>query len=207
MNRRKIFFLASIFLSLLLSPAGQALEKPENSPGLEDEIFESPPQEISYSLVQDLPNARAIRRHAHKKSEAQWAGGRFQFQEAPGVADISASESYVVGGTAHEAIVVQTQPGYETTLIFHRTPPGKKLKVFLGLPDIAFKNEKPAQVTLEAWIGQKKILETQVDKKGWRQEQIDLNLPYLLQRSFALTFRITSADSLAMTVLLYGYID
>ena len=195
------------FFVLLLAPPVRAGLTSESAPGIEEEIFEPPTREIAYSLVKDLANARAIRRQGQKKSQAQWNGSRFQFQEAPGVSDIFTTENYVVGGSTHEAVALQIQLGYDVTLIFPRVPPGQKLKIFFAMPDIAFRGEKFSPVTMEAWIGQKKILETPISKKGWLQEQVDLDLAFLLQRNYALTFKFTSADTQTATVLIYGSID
>ena len=208
MNPSKIWF--PIFLStLFLFPVlGGAEEKPEVASGLSEEVLEGPPSpEITYSFTQSLPEARVIRHRDHKKSEAEWKEGHFRFIEAPGIADVYVAENFIVTGSVREAIAIQIQPGFDTTLIFSRVPPGKGLKIFLAIPDYALKKEKAVPADFEIWIGKKKILDTQVSAKGWKQERADLGLPFLLQRSYVFTVKAHSTDAESKTVLFYGYIE
>ena len=207
MNFKKIwlfFFLSFLFLTFV---SGWAEEDPETEVPAGEAFEGPPPQEIGYSFVQNLPEARVVRYRNQKKSEAQWLGNRFRFPEAAGTADVFVAENFVVNGSLHEAIAVSLQPGFDTSLLFTHVPAGKRLKLFVAFPDFGLKKEKVVPAEVEVWIGQKKILETQVSTKGWKQEQVDLFLPFLLQRSYGFTIRLRSSDTEPKTVLLYGYLE
>ncbi len=164
-------------------------------------------QHVIYSFLQAFPQARAIRYPKFDKTEGRWVEDHFEFPDAPGQSDIFTGKNFEVNAAVREAIAFRIQPDVASNLIFTRVPPGRKLKVFLAMPDFAFRKEKLSPIQFEAWIGGKKILTTEVQTKGWRQEEADLTLPFLLQRNYIVSFKVYSPTQEETILLFQGTIE
>ncbi len=199
-----IFFLfLSLFQPAILTEAQEAWEtRPQDKQELA-----AAKQKVVYSFLDVFPQARAIRYPKFGKTEGSWVEDHFEFSDAPGLSDIFIGRNFEVNATVHESIAWKIQPDVASNLIFTRVPPGRKLKLFLAMPDIAFKKEKVWPIQLEAWIGGKKILESEIQAKGWRQEEVDLTVPFLLQRSYVVSFKVYSTAKEETLLLFRGSIE
>lgn len=209
-----ILFLISPFIKGGIADEVQTNEqKPKAAPpaGTEApstlEVEESPPEDVVFSLIHAFPEAHAERRKKGKVIQANWDQTGFIFEDSPLGAEITLSSDKLVDRKAREAISFTIASGYEASLIFQDVPPGHSLKVFYSWADEAFVGRKPAFAHVEILIGRKTVFEVQTNTKGWKQQAIDLTLPYLLQRHYALSFKVRSVDSLPNKFLLYGYIE
>ena len=204
MNFFLIPFLSAILL-LLQIPVTPPSQDPWS--GESEETPEEAPQAVVYSFLQAFPEAQAARSRGVRKAKGQWTGDRFTFQNAAGLGDISVTMNTPVAGRSGESILFQLEPGVESQLIFSRVPPARNLKVFLAMPDSDFQKEKPSPIGFEVWVGGKKVFETEVTRKGWKEEDLDLTLPFLLQRNLVVTFKVRTVDSHQRSILFRGYLE
>lgn len=202
------FFLIP-FLSSMLFLFQVSVTPPSQDPwsAESEEAPEEAPQAVVYSFLQAFPEARAVRSHGARKAKGQWTGDRFVFQNAAELGDISRTLNTPVAGRSGESILFQLEAGVESQLIFSRVPPARKLKVFLAIPDSDLQKEKPAPIGFEVRVGGKKVFETEVTGKGWNEKNLDLTLPFLLQRNFVVTFKVRSVDSHQRSLLFRGYLE
>lgn len=185
--------------------ARQPMEEEEN-----EGMNEAPPGEVIFSILPAFPEANVQRRKKWRWLKGWWDEKGFKFEDSP----IPGPQVFIdnatpVNGRVREAILVQLEPGSETTVSFTRVPPGRILRVLWALPDSSFEGEEKigGHVKVGVSIGQKNVFETQISTKGWKENLIDLALPRLLGRAYVLTFTIRSVDSHWKSLLFYGYIE
>lgn len=201
-----IFTACLMFLSMFQAPELQAQEAWEMRPQ-EKQNLASPKEKAIYSFMEVFPTARAIRYPKLGKTEGQWVEDHFEFPDAPGLSDIFMAKNFEVNGMIREAMAFKIQPDVATNLIFTHVPAGRKLKLLLALPDFTAKKEKIPSVQFEAWIGGKQIFTTEIQTKGWRQESVDLTLPYLLERSYVVSFKVYSVAKEETILLFQPFIE
>ena len=190
-------FLLILVLTLLSPGPGRAGEKG------------GPPQEILYSFLDHLSEARAVRQSMGQPDyEGEWLGNRFRFSGLPDSADITVNDQVIVGEKARPAIQFNALAKLESTLTFPKVAPGKRLHIFYGLADSAFeKGQAVAPVEFEIWLGKKRVLETRVSSKGWNERTINLTIPHLLHRNFRFAFSVRMAGERTQKFLVYGYLE
>ena len=198
-RRSKRFLSFLLVLGLTLFPPGPA--RPE--------MKEGPPQEILYSFLDHLSEARAVRQSMGQPGfDGEWLGNRFRFIGLPDSADITVNDQIVVGEKTRPAIQFNALAKLESTLTFPKVAPGKRLHVFYGLADSAFeKDQAVAPVQFEIWLGKKRLLETRVSSKGWNERAIDLTIPRLLHRNFRYVFSVRMAGERTQKFVVYGYLE
>jgi len=168
-----------------------------------------PPGEILYSFLQAFPRAQAQRRRRGKNVRAWWLERGFQFEDsAAGAIDIFVSEDAVAGAVVRQAIAFNLVAGEESELIYSEVPPGRRIHLYFALPDGSFPLTRAgAPVLFEVLIGTKSIFEAELSTRGWKEKTIDLTLPFLLQRSYRLTFRVRTVDKQWKTFVFHGYVE
>ena len=167
----------------------------------------SPPPSVVYSFLEALPRAQASWKGAGKTLAGVWEEDRFRFEGQAGVTDIFATDAALVEGKPRLAIWLQPYDDLEATLTFSDLPPGRQLHLFYALPDPVFQQAKLIPVYLEVWIGQKKLFETRVNSKGWKEKTVDLTLPFLLQRRFLIRVKVWAAEKQSSSFIFYARIE
>jgi hypothetical protein len=164
-------------------------------------------KEKIYILTQHFTKAQAEREISGRIYAGQLKGERIQFEGLPGIADIFVTESAVVEGKTRPVIWFQPLQNSENSLIFRDVPPGRKLHLFYALPDWTFQKQQVTPVQFEVWFGKRKLLETRVSTKGWKEKILDLTLPFLLQRKGRLVFKVGVAGQRPESFVFYGAIE
>lgn len=181
----------------------------EPAPVSSPERDEIPPEEVIYSFLAGFQEAKAQKLQRGKLIRGWWFEDGFQFEDAVEgiVKDIFVSDSMNVNGRQRKAIWFLVQPGFESLLVFSNVPPGKRLKLFYAMPDETFLGKPPAFVQVEVRIGKKKVLEVQINTKGWKEKTLRLTLPYILHRNMVVTVAVRSLDPEPKLLGLYGHIE
>ena len=162
----------------------------------------------AYSLAENLSQAGALRVTPEGQSfPGVFTDGRFSFAGLAGNADIFVSDSGLVEGLTRTAIWFPPLEGMESTLTFHQVPRRRKLHVFFALPDTTTQQKDLLPVQFEIWMGKKNLFHTRLSTKGWQEKVLDLTLPYLLQKSYQISFKVRMSDNQSKDLIFYGYLQ
>ena len=169
---------------------------------------EKPAEKVIYSFLPFLSQTRVTRSIGDKLIEQKWVEGRLHSDQLPPLVDVFTSDSVVVGGAKRSAIWFPPLFGFDSVLEFTGVPPARKLKVFYALPDESFKEDgKTTPVQFEVWIGKKKLFESLVGTKGWKEKSVDLAIPYFLRRRYQFSFRVRTGDADPKSFVFYAYLE
>ena len=204
------YFVFVLFLTLSFAAAmpTEGNKAPEVTGLFEPE--DTPPEEVTFSFLQSFSEARAEQRKKSKIFRGEWKGNGFEFEGAPGQPEFFINDQTMVSTKPRPAIWVLIKPGHESSLIFSKIPPSRRVRIFYAIPDFNFEGQGkalPSFIQIEVLVGKKKIFEAQTNTKGWREKTLDLTLPYLLHRDYQITFRLRSLDQEPRFIVLYGYMQ
>jgi len=161
-----------------------------------------------YSFLEKLHTAQAVRQTEQVPAvKGEWSEGHFRFAGLQTAYDILVSNAAPVDGKTRPAIWFQPLYGFDSSLTFSKVPSGRRLVLFYALPDASFQGENMTAVLFEVWLGGKKLFETTINSKGWGEKRLDLTLPYLLQRSGTLRFKIRAVSERPTGFLFYGQVE
>jgi membrane protease YdiL (CAAX protease family) len=167
----------------------------------------APAKNIIYSFLESFPRAQVVREREGLVYRGKWMARRFQFEGLPITSDIFVSETVMVGGKTRPVIQFPALPGFKSTVLFPKVPPARKLRVFFALSDEAFPKEGIAEpVQFEVWIGRKKLHESRLNSRGWQEKTLDLTILFLLQRTYTVTFKLSTSGADSKSFAFYGYL-
>lgn len=166
------------------------------------------PSKAVYTFTEHFSEAEAERTSGEKTISGKWIENRFVFAGLEGTADIAIGQRSEADIDSRSLILFPSGPGYVSTLAFHKVPIGRRLRIFYGVTaDWESGKVKALPVLFEIWIGNKRIFATQIRTAGWKEEVIDLTLPYLLQRKFRFTFKTRTIDTEWKYLVFHGYLE
>ena len=200
MNKRQAGTALLIFLGVVLFLASSSM-------GGKKKVENKKPSKVIYAFTEHLSEAEAERTSEGRKIFGKWIENRFVFG-LEGTADIAKGQRTEADTDSRPLVLFPSGPGYDSTLVFPKVPIGRRLRIFYGVTaDWKLGKVKALPVLFEVWIGNKRIFATQIRSAGWKEEVIDLTLPYLLQRKFRFSFKTRTLDTEWKYLVFHGYLE